>query len=163
MSSEVTYHWRGRLTDADVVELVRSHGGRAVVGWWDQVREHSLGWVTARTQDGTPVCFVNVAWDGGDHAFPSRHEDTWEPPATRHRNDGRAPRRSEQGEEAVVKVVVGVDPHKRLNAVVVIDVKGKVLARRQFPNSAEGFGELRSFGRRWRPRTCAVEGCNGVG
>ena len=73
------------------------------------------------------------------------------------------PGSSEQGEEAVAKVVIGVDPHKRLNAVVVIDVKGKVLARRQFPNSAEGFRELRSFGRQWRPRTWAVEGCNGVG
>ena len=39
----------------------------------------------------------------------------------------------------MTKVVIGVDPHKRLNAVVVINVKGKVLARRQFPNSAEGF------------------------
>jgi hypothetical protein len=73
------------------------------------------------------------------------------------------PGSSEQGEEAVAKVVIGVDPHKRLNAVVVIDVKGKVLARRQFPNSAEGFRELRSFGRQWRPRIWAVEGCNGVG
>jgi hypothetical protein len=62
----------------------------------------------------------------------------------------------------VAKVVIGVDPHKRLNAVVVINVKGKVLARRQFPNSAEGFRELPSFGRQWRPRTWAVEGCNGV-
>jgi hypothetical protein len=63
----------------------------------------------------------------------------------------------------VAKVVIGVDPHKRLNAVVVINIKGKVLARRQFPSSVEGFRELRSFGRQWRPRTWAVEGCNGVG
>jgi GNAT superfamily N-acetyltransferase len=69
MSNDVTYDWRGPLTDADMVELVRSHGGRAVAGWWDQVREYSLGWVTARTLDGTLVGFVNVAWDGGDHAF----------------------------------------------------------------------------------------------
>lgn len=61
------------------------------------------------------------------------------------------------------KVVIGVDPHKRLNAVVVIDAKGKVLARRQFPNSAEGVREMRSLGRQWRPRTWAIEGCNGVG
>jgi hypothetical protein len=47
-------------------------------------------------------------------------------------------------------MVIGVDPHKRLNAVVVINAMGKVLARRQFPSSAEGFGELRSFGRQWR-------------
>ena len=61
------------------------------------------------------------------------------------------------------KVVMGVDPHKRLNAVVVVNAKGKVLARQQFSNSAEGFRELRSFARQWRPRTWAIEGCNGVG
>ena len=38
-------------------------------GWWDRIRSHSLGWVTARTGDGTLIGFVNVAWDGGDHAF----------------------------------------------------------------------------------------------
>jgi transposase len=63
----------------------------------------------------------------------------------------------------VGKVVIGVDPHKRLNAVVVVNAKGEVLARQQFTNSAEGFRELRSFGRQWRPRTWAIEGCNGVG
>jgi transposase len=63
----------------------------------------------------------------------------------------------------VDKVVIGVDPHKRLNAVVVINAKGKVLARRQFPNSGEGFRELRCLGRQWRPRSWAIEGCNGVG
>jgi transposase len=63
----------------------------------------------------------------------------------------------------VAKVVIGVDPHKRMNAVVVVDVKGKVLARQQFLNTAAGFRELRAFSRQWRPRTWAVEGCNGVG
>ena len=52
-----------------MVELVISHGGRASPGWWDRIRPHSLGWVTARVADGTLVGFVNVAWDGGDHAF----------------------------------------------------------------------------------------------
>jgi ribosomal protein S18 acetylase RimI-like enzyme len=65
----VTYRWRGSLTDAELVDLVRAHGGRAVKGWWDQIRAHSLGWVTARAADGEVVGFVNVAWDGGDHAF----------------------------------------------------------------------------------------------
>ena len=69
MSSELTYVWRGPLSDAEMVELVESHGGQAVAGWWDQVRGHSLGWVTARSHDGTLVGFVNVAWDGADHAF----------------------------------------------------------------------------------------------
>ncbi|HUR17653.1 MAG TPA: transposase [Acidimicrobiales bacterium] len=63
----------------------------------------------------------------------------------------------------MAKVVIGVDPHKRINAVVVLNVKGKVLARAQFENSAGGFRELRAFSRQWRPRTWAVEGCNGVG
>jgi transposase len=63
----------------------------------------------------------------------------------------------------VAKVVIGVDPHKRMNAVVVINSKGKVLAREQFANSAGGFRELKTFWRQWRPRTWAIEGCNGVG
>ena len=63
----------------------------------------------------------------------------------------------------MAKVVLGVDPHKRMNAVVVVNAKGKVLARQQFPNTAAGFRELRAFSRQWRPRTWAVEGCNGVG
>jgi GNAT superfamily N-acetyltransferase len=36
--------------------------------WLARVHAHSLGWVTARS-DGVLVGFVNVAWDGGDHAF----------------------------------------------------------------------------------------------
>jgi ribosomal protein S18 acetylase RimI-like enzyme len=69
MDDGVTYVWRGPLTDAELVELVRSHGGQAVGGWWDRIRPHSLGWVVARAGDGEVVGFVNVAWDGGDHAF----------------------------------------------------------------------------------------------
>jgi ribosomal protein S18 acetylase RimI-like enzyme len=34
-----------------------------------KIRGHSLGWVTARTGEGLLVGFVNVAWDGSDHAF----------------------------------------------------------------------------------------------
>jgi ribosomal protein S18 acetylase RimI-like enzyme len=65
----ITYRWRGSLTDAEMVDLVDAHGGRAAAGWWDRIRPHSLGWVTARVPDGTLVGFVNVASDGGDHAF----------------------------------------------------------------------------------------------
>jgi len=53
-----------------MVTLARAHGGRAPAGWWDQVQPFSLGWVTARLPlSGGLVGFVNVAWDGGDHAF----------------------------------------------------------------------------------------------
>lgn len=65
----IRYGWRGPITDDEMIDLVRSHGGHAVAGWWDQVKRHSLGWVDARDRDGILVGFVNVAWDGGDHAF----------------------------------------------------------------------------------------------
>lgn len=63
----------------------------------------------------------------------------------------------------MAKVVIGVDPHKRMNAVCVMNAKGKVLAQKQFDNTAGGFRELKVFWRQWRPRTWAIEGCNGVG
>jgi ribosomal protein S18 acetylase RimI-like enzyme len=69
MSADVTCSWRAPVTDEEIVDLVESHGGRPATGWWDQIRPHSLGWVTARASDGLLVGFVNVAWDGGDHAF----------------------------------------------------------------------------------------------
>ena len=69
MCDEIEYCWRGPVSDAEIVELGESHGGRPAAGWWDSIRSHSLGWVTARDHDGILVGFVNVAWDGGDHAF----------------------------------------------------------------------------------------------
>ena len=69
MAGDVTYVWRQPVTDDEVVDLVRSYGGLSAPGWWDQIRPHSLGWVTARDGHGLLVGFVNVAWDGGDHAF----------------------------------------------------------------------------------------------
>jgi ribosomal protein S18 acetylase RimI-like enzyme len=68
-SSDVRFAWRGDATDEELVTLTQSHGGEVQAGWWDRIRPHSLGWVTARIDDGTLVGFVNVAWDGGDHAF----------------------------------------------------------------------------------------------
>src|SRR5260370_2314879 len=65
----IEYRWRGPVTDVEIVALVTAHGGLAAAGWWDQIRPHSLGWVTARQQDSDLVGFVHVAWDAGDHAF----------------------------------------------------------------------------------------------
>jgi GNAT superfamily N-acetyltransferase len=39
------------------------------IDWRGQVERHSLGWVCATDRDGRLVGFVNVAWDGGVHAF----------------------------------------------------------------------------------------------
>jgi GNAT superfamily N-acetyltransferase len=65
----VRIEWQSAVSDTELVDLTQSHGGQAELGWWDRVRPHSLGWVTARTDADELVGFVNVAWDGGDHAF----------------------------------------------------------------------------------------------
>lgn len=69
MTDDVEYRWRGDASDAELVALVEAHGGHSESGWWDQIRRVSLGWVTARRPSGELLGFVNVAWDGGDHAF----------------------------------------------------------------------------------------------
>jgi len=69
MLADVQFAWRAGVTDDELVAFTQSHGGTAQSGWWDRVRPHSLGWVTARTTDGALIGFVNVAWDGGEHAF----------------------------------------------------------------------------------------------
>ncbi|WP_435828329.1 GNAT family N-acetyltransferase [Saccharopolyspora shandongensis] len=66
---EIDYRWRAEASDDELVSLTLSHGGTAEPGWWERVRAHSLGWVTARLPGGALIGFVNVAWDGGDHAF----------------------------------------------------------------------------------------------
>jgi GNAT superfamily N-acetyltransferase len=69
MPNRLSTGWRGPVSDMEMVTLVTAHGGRAVPGWRDQIRPYSLGWVTARVGEEALVGFVNVAWDGGDHAF----------------------------------------------------------------------------------------------
>ncbi|MEU6610436.1 GNAT family N-acetyltransferase [Streptomyces shenzhenensis] len=69
MTETISYTWRDPITDEEMADLVRSHGGSVVAGWWSRVKEHSLGWVGARDGEGVLAGFVNVAWDGGDHAF----------------------------------------------------------------------------------------------
>lgn len=65
----ISYTWRGFVSDEEMVDLVVSHGGNPSIGWWSQISAHSLGWVSARDRDELLLGFVNVAWDGGDHAF----------------------------------------------------------------------------------------------
>jgi GNAT superfamily N-acetyltransferase len=66
----VSFHWRGDFDNAEVNELHAEAFDHRVLedDWQAQVQRHSLGWVCAR--DGARlVGFVNVAWDGGVHAF----------------------------------------------------------------------------------------------
>ncbi|MEV7416628.1 GNAT family N-acetyltransferase [Streptomyces sp. NPDC089919] len=66
----ITYEWRGAFED-EALDVLHADGFGPPVrpgGWRARVERHSLGWVCART-DGVLVGFVNVAWDGGSHAF----------------------------------------------------------------------------------------------
>jgi GNAT superfamily N-acetyltransferase len=62
--------WRGEFTSAELNALHAAAFGHPVEAhdWRAQVERHSLGWVTARA-GGLLVGFVNVPWDGGEHAF----------------------------------------------------------------------------------------------
>ena len=66
----VTYAWRGTFSDAEVDALHAEAFGHPAgdVAWNERVARLSLGWVTARDDDGL-VGFVNVPWDGAVHAF----------------------------------------------------------------------------------------------
>ncbi|GAA1401725.1 GNAT family N-acetyltransferase [Catellatospora coxensis] len=66
----ITFTWRGAFHNTEV-ELLHADGfERDPSGhdWQGQVTRHSLGWVCARDSSRL-VGFVNVAWDGGAHAF----------------------------------------------------------------------------------------------
>jgi len=65
----ISFEWRGGFDNTELNALHAEgfeHEGGAY-DWWRQLNRHSLGWVCAR--DGSLIGFVNVAWDGGSHAF----------------------------------------------------------------------------------------------
>lgn len=66
----IDLRWRGDFADRDLNELHAEGFDHPVFedAWSAQVQGHSLGWVTAHEHDRL-VGFVNVAWDGGVHAF----------------------------------------------------------------------------------------------
>ena len=79
MVASVGYRVRGQVDDVALSELHdAAFGGRAfgepgpVLPWNARLHHHSLTWVEAYALDGPLaglVGFVNVAWDGGTHAF----------------------------------------------------------------------------------------------
>lgn len=83
-----TYAWRSAVDDRELSELHAEAFAHPYVdiGWTAQLTRHSLGWVTAYDDGGGLVGFVNVAWDGGVHAFVL---DTMVPTAHRGRGIGR--------------------------------------------------------------------------
>lgn len=64
------YEWRGEFTNDEVNALHAEGFGHRVrdEDWRAQLERYSLGWVCARDGGGL-AGFVNVAWDGGVHAF----------------------------------------------------------------------------------------------
>jgi len=68
--SDHQYRWRGDFDNGELEALHAEAFGHEPDGydWEAQVSRHSLGWVTARRGPDL-VGFVNVAWDGGSHAF----------------------------------------------------------------------------------------------
>jgi GNAT superfamily N-acetyltransferase len=66
----IDYLWRGPFTNAELNVLHAEGFGHQALGhdWQAQVSRYSLGWVCAR-EGGQLAGFVNVAWDGGAHAF----------------------------------------------------------------------------------------------
>ncbi len=68
--SNVEYSWRGAFHNEELNALHAQAFGHSPVNddWVGQVGRHSLGWVSARHGDEL-IGWVNVAWDGGVHAF----------------------------------------------------------------------------------------------
>ena len=69
-----TYEWRGDFSNAEANALHAEAFETKLFSdeewnWSELVARHSLGWVVARSDDGTLAGFVNVLWDGLVHAF----------------------------------------------------------------------------------------------
>ncbi len=70
VTAMISYEWRGPVANPELNALHAEGFGHPVLDddWQAQLAGHSLGWVCAR-EGGALVGFVNVAWDGGVHAF----------------------------------------------------------------------------------------------
>jgi transposase len=62
-----------------------------------------------------------------------------------------------------VKVIIGVDPHKSVNAVAAIDGDGELLGHEVFPANRAGLRKLERWAKRFFERRWAVEGAAGIG
>lgn len=68
-SPPVEYGWRGSLENTELERLHAEAFDHPIIDYdWHSQLKWSLGWVTARSNN-LLVGFVNLAWDGGAHAF----------------------------------------------------------------------------------------------
>jgi transposase len=62
-----------------------------------------------------------------------------------------------------VRVIIGMDPHKRPATIEVIGEQAVVLAAGTYGTDAAGYAQMLAAARRFGDRVWAVEGCNGIG
>ena len=78
------------------------------------------------------------------------------------RVDGRGPTETEV--RALMKVLIGVDPHKASVAVAAVDeAEGELLERAGFPQDRAGMRRLERWAKRFPERRWAVENAGGLG
>lgn len=64
------FGWREAFTNAELNRLHSEYFEHALSDddWWARANAFSLGWICVRVSNDL-AGFVNVAWDGGVHAF----------------------------------------------------------------------------------------------
>jgi len=68
--TKIRYQWRADFDNRELNVLHADAFGHPLLDrdWLRLVKTHSLGWTVAH-DTGSLIGFVNVAWDGADHAF----------------------------------------------------------------------------------------------
>jgi transposase len=61
------------------------------------------------------------------------------------------------------RVVIGMDPHKRSATIEVMTAEEAIVGGGRFGTDRAGYAAMLRYGRRWRDRVWAVEGCAGIG
>ena len=78
------------------------------------------------------------------------------------RADGEGPTETEVC--ALMKILIGVDPHKASVAVAAVDeASGELLERASFPQDRAGLRTLECWAKRFSERRWAVENAGGLG
>src|SRR6266496_3097293 len=61
------------------------------------------------------------------------------------------------------QVIIGMDPHKRSATIEVMTSDETVVGGGRYGTDADGFRAMLAEAKRWRERTWAIEGCQGIG
>jgi hypothetical protein len=65
--------------------------------------------------------------------------------------------------DGTVRVIIGMDPHKRSATIEIINGRENVLAQGRFGADRDGYQAMLKLGRQHKDRIWAVEGCAGIG